>query len=101
MPFYPLNDEVLRKIVELKLSKIPAVFKRTIADVSVHSGSSRPYCQTLHRSGHRWRNIDHIITKTLLPELSGEVLSRMADGKTIRSVGISVTDEGAFRYESS
>jgi type VI secretion system protein VasG len=44
------------------------------------------------------RNVDHILTRTLLPEISQEVLGRMADGRTISRVHVSVDDKGAFQY---
>ena len=45
------------------------------------------------------RNIDHIISRTLLPELSSEFLSRMAEGGSIESVHIGVDKTGNFAYE--
>ena len=47
------------------------------------------------------RNIDHILTRTLLPEMSAEFLGRMAERKTIREVRITVADDETFRYEIS
>ena len=47
------------------------------------------------------RNVDHILTRTLLPEISREFLARMAVGETISSVHISVDPEGNFQYQIS
>jgi len=47
------------------------------------------------------RNVDHILTRTLLPEMSGEFLARMAEGKSISSVHVGVNDEGNFSYRVS
>jgi type VI secretion system protein VasG len=44
------------------------------------------------------RNVDHILTKTLLPELSAEFLSRMAEGRTIAAVEVGISETGTFRY---
>jgi type VI secretion system protein VasG len=44
------------------------------------------------------RNVDHILRRTLLPEMSSEFLSRMAEGGTIEKVNISVSDDGSFQY---
>ncbi|MCK5232849.1 MAG: hypothetical protein KAR13_21425, partial [Desulfobulbaceae bacterium] len=44
------------------------------------------------------RNIDHILSHTLLPELSRELLSRMAEGEQIGEVKVTVGDEG-FVYD--
>jgi type VI secretion system protein VasG len=44
------------------------------------------------------RNVDHILTRTLLPEISQEVLGRMAQGQGISGVHVSVDEKGAFSY---
>ncbi len=43
--------------------------------------------------------MDHILTRTVLPEMSGEFLSRMAEGRTMSRVRVTVGDGGSFRYE--
>ncbi len=45
------------------------------------------------------RNIDAIITRNLLPEISQEFLSRMAKGEAITSVRVGADDKGGFQYE--
>ena len=45
------------------------------------------------------RNVDHILTKTLLPEMSSEFLSRLAEGGTIQQVRVGVGGDGQFQYE--
>jgi type VI secretion system protein VasG len=47
------------------------------------------------------RNVDHILNKTLLPELSAEFLSRLAEGNPINAVNLTVSGEGKFVYEIS
>ena len=43
------------------------------------------------------RNIDHILTNTLLPEMSKELLSKMAKGRKIKEVKVSLEGEG-FKF---
>jgi type VI secretion system protein VasG len=43
--------------------------------------------------------VDHILTRTLLPEISREFLARMAEGQRIAKVHITVDADGAFGYE--
>jgi len=38
--------------------------------------------------------VDHILTNTLLPELSQELLTRMARGEQLRNVDVSVDGRG-------
>jgi type VI secretion system protein VasG len=44
------------------------------------------------------RNVENILTRTLLPDLSAEVLARLADGESINSVYVSVSTEGSFEF---
>ena len=46
------------------------------------------------------RNIDHILSHILLPEMSRELLSRMAEAVDIQEVKVTVGDAG-FVYEVS
>ncbi|MCK7512020.1 MAG: hypothetical protein MZV70_53565 [Desulfobacterales bacterium] len=36
------------------------------------------------------RNVDHILTNTLLPEMSKEILTRMAEGEEIKKVKVAI-----------
>jgi type VI secretion system protein VasG len=40
------------------------------------------------------RNADHILTNTLLPDMSREILSRMAAGEHLAQVAVKVDGEG-------
>ena len=44
------------------------------------------------------RNIDHILTRTLLPELSNEFLARMAAEQSVARVHVGVGPTGQFSY---
>jgi type VI secretion system protein VasG len=44
------------------------------------------------------RNVDHILTGTLLPEISREFLARMAEGQPVSDVHVGVDGEGKFVY---
>ena len=44
------------------------------------------------------RNIENILTRTLLPSLASECLSRMANAEAISNIHIGVTDDGQFTY---
>lgn len=97
--FYPLKDDVLRKIVKLKLNKI-------VRRVQENNGARLTYDEGLLdevvsrckevQSGAR--NIDNILTNTLLPEISREFLARMAEGQIVRSINVGVGESGEFVY---
>jgi type VI secretion system protein VasG len=44
------------------------------------------------------RNVENILTRTLLPELSAELLARLADGQAIQSVKASLNTDGLFFF---
>jgi type VI secretion system protein VasG len=44
------------------------------------------------------RNVDHIFTRTLLPELSAELLARMGEGKPVQTIHVGASETG-FTYE--
>jgi len=44
------------------------------------------------------RNVEKILSQTLLPELSAEVLARLADGRPIGRVQVGMDRTGSFCY---
>ena len=44
------------------------------------------------------RNVDNILTNTLLPEISRQILSRMAERQGLAPIHVSVGDGGSFVY---
>jgi type VI secretion system protein VasG len=99
VPYYPLRDEELRSITRLKLQKIQQRFARNhkaqlsydpkVVDLIV----SR--CDEAHTGA---RNIDHILTHSLLPMLSTAVLERMAAGQPVADLRIMRGGRGEFTF---
>ncbi|MEN8750080.1 type VI secretion system ATPase TssH [Marivita sp.] len=98
IPYYPLSPDMIGKITRLQLNRIqkrvteahgvPFEYSDAVVDTIV----SR--CQELESGG---RMIDAIVTNTMLPEISGEFLRRMMEGKNVCKVAIDATD-GEFTY---
>ncbi len=100
IPYYPLADHVIRKIIGLKLGKIgKRVQENYNAQFSFTDELVQLIADRCTEVDTGARNIDHILTKSLLPELSSELLSRLAAGQGIQSVKIAVTPEQTFAYE--
>jgi type VI secretion system protein VasG len=99
IPYYPITDENLRFITRLKLNAVAKRMRQnrnttfTYGDDVVEAIASR--CTEVDSGA---RNIDHIMSHTLLPEMSRELLSRMAEGVEIEEVKVTVGDAG-FVYE--
>lgn len=99
VPYLPVRDEALRRIVILKLDKI----KRRIQEnhkIEFEHGEElvaevARRCTEVESGA---RNIDNILSNTLLPEISRELLGRMAEGKELSRVNITIGSEGKFTY---
>jgi type VI secretion system protein VasG len=99
VPFYPLGEAVMKKIIELKLAKIGRrVREHYKAEFSYAPAVVEMIAQRCTEADTGARNIDHILTRTLLPQMSTEFLGRLAEGQEIRGVHI-VTSGDGFQYE--
>jgi type VI secretion system protein VasG len=99
VPYYPVRDEALKRIITLKLGKIQ---KRMAENHKVALEYSPALVEAVAarctevESGAR--NVDNILTNSLLPEISRELLSRMAEGLDISNVKVDVDEAGSFTY---
>jgi len=99
IPYYPLSDEMLGKIVVLQLNRIK---KRVEARYKIPFDYGEDVVKlvvsrcTESESGGRM--IDAILTNTMLPDISREFLTRMMEGKPIERVHVGTT-EGGFAYQ--
>jgi type VI secretion system protein VasG len=100
VPYFPLADDVMRKIIELQLGRVKRRVRESYKAAFVYDAkvldSIAERCKEVSTGA---RNVDHILTRTLLPELSGELLSRMAEGQSVKSIQVTTGDGGAFRYQ--
>ncbi len=98
IPYYPLNDEMIGAIARLQLGRIGKRIREnhqvpfTYDDAVVKLIASR--CTELESGG---RMIDAILTNTVLPRISEELLRRMMEGKPVERVHVEVAD-GEFAY---
>ena len=45
------------------------------------------------------RNVDNILTNTLLPDISRQLLGRMAEGGKLDRITVSIGSDGSFIYD--
>lgn len=99
VPYYPIRDETLKKIVELKLGKIK---KRIFDNHKIQMQYDDTVIEEVARrcteveSGAR--NVDNILTNTLLPDISRQLLTSIAEGRKLSSVRVGIGADGAFQY---
>jgi type VI secretion system protein VasG len=100
VPFFPISPDIMRRIIGLQLSRIMRRIKENHrAAMSYDEALVTAIADRCTEVESGARNVDHILTRTLLPELSTEFLARMAAGESVNKVHISIGPGGAFRYD--
>ncbi|MGB8423199.1 type VI secretion system ATPase TssH [Paraburkholderia sp.] len=99
VPYYPISDDVLAEIIDLKLERIrrriesnhKAVFEwdESLVDAVLAR------CTEVDSGA---RNVDHILNGTLLPEVAQQVLERIANGAAIERIAVRASEAGEFEY---
>jgi type VI secretion system protein VasG len=100
VPYYPIAPDIMRRIIELQLGRVKnRIRENHRAAMSYDEGLVTAIAARCTEVDSGARNVDHILTRTLLPEMSKEFLSRMATGQPVSKVHISVTPQGSFAYD--
>ena len=99
VPYYPLGDDVLASIINLKLERIG---QRVAANhkAAFHYDDSLveavlARCTEVDSGA---RNVDNILNGTLLPEIAEAVLAKMAEGSAIGRIEVAADQQGNFSY---
>ena len=99
VPYFPLNQEVLRKIIEINLSKIEKRlmdnYKATFAYGDDVMSFLLEKCTDPDTGA---RNAENVINKSLLPVISNACLQALAKGIEVSSVNVDL-QEGVFQAE--
>jgi type VI secretion system protein VasG len=100
VPYYPIDDQSLRRIIKLKLEQIgerlqenhrvPFTYSEELISEIVRR------CTEVESGA---RNVDHILTGTLLPEVASEMLSRMVTSNALSRVYVTAEQGQGFRYD--
>src|SRR5256886_17428201 len=99
IPYFPVRDEALKRVIRLKLGKVERRLEEShnvrlkYADALVDAVAQR--CTEVESGA---RNVDNILTNTLLPEISRLLLESLAEGGKPEAIRVSVGDSGAFTY---
>ncbi len=100
VPYYPIAGEVLQAIIRLQLARIARrVRENHAAALEYGEELVQAVAKRCTESESGARNVDAILTRSILPAVSGEILRRMAAGEPFRRVAVGVGGDGDFRYE--
>jgi len=100
IPYFPIRDESMKLIINLKLGKIKRRIHEnhkidlTYDDTLVNEVAKR--CTEVESGA---RNVDNILTNTLLPEISRQLLGRMATGEPMERIHVGIGEDGSFVYD--
>ncbi len=92
--YYPISDDVLRLIIKLQLKKIEQrIMENHKAQFSYDDAVIETIAKRCTDVDSGARNIYNILTGTMLPEMSSQVLAKMANGEGISKVHVGVKEE--------
>jgi len=99
IPYFPIVDDAMKQIIRLKLGKI----ERRLAET--HKIELKYEDAMIDEIGNRCtevesgaRNVDNILTNTMLPEISCRLLESLAGGDKPGVIEVGVGKDGAFTY---
>ncbi len=99
VPYFPLSEEIIRKIVVLQLGRIGKRVREAYrAEFEYDPALVETIAARCTESSSGARNVENILSRTLLPELSAEVLARLAEGQAVDRIAVGMDPSGAFSY---
>ncbi len=98
IPYYPLSDEMLKNIIRLQLDRISRrVQERYGVPFEYDAAVVELVAQRCQEAESGGRAIDAVLTNTLLPQVSRELLTYTLEGKPVKRVATSVANS-QFSY---
>jgi len=97
IPYYPVRDEALKQIIRLKMGRIQRRLTEnhkvalSYDDAFLDTVASR--CTEVESGA---RNVDNILTHSLLPDISRKILGGMAEGQRFDAIHVTVNEGGEF-----
>jgi type VI secretion system protein VasG len=99
IPYFPLREDALRTIIDIKVGKV----RRRLHDAhAVELRIEEPVLDAIAdrctevESGAR--NIDNILTNTVMPDVSRMILRSLMDETRPEAIQVSVGEDGRFEY---
>jgi type VI secretion system protein VasG len=101
IPYYPLTDAVLARIIRLQLERAAERIRRAhAARFTYDDGVPKLIAARCTEPESGGRMIDAILTNTLLATLGRELLGRIAQGQSTRSIAVSTAGtEFSYAFE--
>lgn len=99
IPYYPINDDTLTSIIEMKLNRIKTrVAEHHKAEFNWDSALIKAVLARCNEVDSGARAVDHLLNGSVLPEVADSVLANMANGAAIHQIKVSANKAGQFKY---
>jgi type VI secretion system protein VasG len=100
IPYYPLTDANLIDICKINMNRIEKrVRDHYDADFSYDENVLFHIVARSQEVDTGGRNIENILSRTLMPGLATECLTKLANNEEISKIHVGVSEDGEFRYE--
>ncbi len=99
IPFMTLDGDVLSKIAEIKLKKVAERLAKEHG--LVFSAAPEVYAQIASQCSQvdlGARQIDHLLDRSILPEMAKRLLLSLAEGGAIGRLSMALGNDGEFQY---
>ena len=102
VPYYPISKDAMKNITKLKLNQLGKRIQdsqrmKFIYDEKVVEQIAQR-CTEVETGA---RNVDYIINKTLLPQISTQILHQLSEETMPGTLSIGLDAEGGFTYQFS
>lgn len=102
IPYYPLGDDDLLAITKINMNRIEKrVRGHYDAEFSYDDDVMLHIVARSQEVDTGARNIENILTRTMLPEMALECLSRLAENQDINKIHVGSDEQGKFNYKIS
>ncbi len=100
VPYFSLDNKVLRDIVKLKLEKLKrTVYNNNKVKLSYTEGVLDKIAERCSEVETGARNIDYILQGNIMPKIANSILEAMTKGDMPEEVNISVNEDGSFNID--
>jgi len=98
--YLPIRDENMKQIIRLKLGKIQRrIQENHKIDLTYEGALVDEVARRCTEVESGARNVDNILTNTLLPDIARQLLGRMAANEPMERIHVGIGADGAFVYQ--
>jgi type VI secretion system protein VasG len=99
IPYFPVRDEALRTIIRLKVGRVQDRLRQTHrVELALDEAVTDAIAERCTEVESGARNVDNILTNTMLPAVSRLLLRSLVDENPPRAIRIGVGEDGEFTY---